>query len=679
MAGEVFTLFARLGIKDDEFNKGIKNASSKGKSLASGLKGAFKVGTAAIVGTAAAVAGLSKAFIGAAKDTADYGDRVDKMSQKIGISAEAYQKWDYVMQRAGGNVDSLKMGMKTLSQQAEKNSDSFQKLGISQEEVATLSKEDLFTKTIQGLSQMEEGTERTALATQLLGRAGADMGPLLNQGSEAIEEQMKIAEKYGMVMSDEAVRASAAWEDSITTLSMTTQGLKNRLMGEFLPSLTEVTDGLALVFAGDYSQGVDKISSGIENLTQRINEMLPKVLEIGGEIVMNLATSIVTNLPKLLDTALSVIMKLGEALINQAPLLLSSGLQIILSLAKSLTAALPTLLPTVVSIVLEIVNMLTDPSTLSGLLDAALQLVLALANGLIAALPQLVAALPQIITNIVTFLVNSIPQIIQAGIQLFMALVGALPEIITGIVNAIPQIIEGVITAVLGAIPQLIEAGIQLFVSLIEALPQIIEAIVQAVPLIINGLVSAFKNLFPRMVSIGLSLLKQVFNGIRKALSGIGEVISSVWASLKNGFSSIIDGAIQWGRDLIDNFVGGIMNMWNKLKSKVTGIADFFKNILGHSTPKEGPMAHDDRWMPDFMDNLIDGIDKKMPELQMAVNGIAGTMASDYSIDDYGYTTEGEDVQRFEFSFAEGNAPLLQIARLLFPYMQVVEKERGAY
>ena len=36
-----------------------------------------------------------------------------------------------------------KMGMKTLSQQAEKNSDAFQKLGISEEQVANLSKEDL--------------------------------------------------------------------------------------------------------------------------------------------------------------------------------------------------------------------------------------------------------------------------------------------------------------------------------------------------------------------------------------------------------------------------------------------------------------------------------------------------------------------------------------------------------
>ena len=322
MAGEVFTLFARLGIKDDEFNTGIKNASKKGKGLGDSLKKTFKVGAAAIGVATGAVVGISKAFVDSANKTADYGDKVDKMSQKIGISAEAYQKWDYVMQRAGGNVDSLKMGMKTLSQQAEKNSDSFQKLGISQKEVATLSKEDLFTKTVQGLSKMEEGTERTALATQLLGRAGADLGPLLNQGSEAIEEQMNIAEKYGMVMSDKAVKASADFKDSLTTLSMTADGLKNRLMGEFLPSLTEVTNGLSSIFAGDYSKGVEQIASGVQNLTSKFTEMMPKVLEIGGEIVLNLATSIVDNLPQLLNTGFAVVMKLGESIIAQLPIIL---------------------------------------------------------------------------------------------------------------------------------------------------------------------------------------------------------------------------------------------------------------------------------------------------------------------------------------------------------------------
>ena len=66
---------------------------------------------------------------------------------------------------------------------------------------------------------------------------------------------------------------------------------------------------------------------------------------------------------------------------------------------------------------------------------------------------MLIAALPEIINGIITFLLDSIPQIIETGIQLLTSLVAALPDIIMAIVEAIPKIIEGIITAVLNAIP----------------------------------------------------------------------------------------------------------------------------------------------------------------------------------------------------------------------------------
>ena len=207
----VFELFAKINVDSSGFESSVKKAGSVAKNALLGATGAIAVGTAL----------MGKQFVSAAKDTAAYGDNVDKMSQKIGISAESYQKWDYVMQRAGTSIDSMKMGMKTLSKQAESNSDAFQKLGISQEQVASMSQEELFEATVRGLAGMEEGTERAALASELLGRAGADMGPLLNQGTEAIDEQMEMAEKYGMVMPDSAVKASAAFEDSVTTMKMT--------------------------------------------------------------------------------------------------------------------------------------------------------------------------------------------------------------------------------------------------------------------------------------------------------------------------------------------------------------------------------------------------------------------------------------------------------------------------
>ena len=151
-----------------------------GKAIAGGIAKGLAVGAAA-VGTAAVT--MVTGLVNGARGVAEYGDNVDKMSQKIGISAQAYQQWDYVMSRAGTSIDTMKAGMKTLSTQAQNNAEAFSALGLSEEQVASMSSEELFTATIQGLASMEEGTERTALSSQLLGRACAYMAHLFKEGT----------------------------------------------------------------------------------------------------------------------------------------------------------------------------------------------------------------------------------------------------------------------------------------------------------------------------------------------------------------------------------------------------------------------------------------------------------------------------------------------------------------
>lgn len=391
---DLFDLVAKITLDSSEYEKGISNSQSSAKTWGSSLAKAGKVGIAAITATTAAVVAFGVGLTKSVNSVADYGDKVDKMSQKIGISTDAYQKWDYVMQRAGTNVDNLKMGMKTLSQQAEKGSDAFQKLGISQEEVAKLSQEDLFEKTVKGLADMEAGTERTVLATQLLGRAGADLAPLLNQGSEAIEEQMKIAEKYGMVMPEETVKASAAFKDSVTTMQMTMTGLKNRMMGEFLPAFTQVTDGLALLFTGDMS-GMDDIEAGLDGIIGKIDQMLPKVMEIGGKIVQTIAMSIIEDLPELTTSAVSILTEIVESITDNLPVITESATLILVSLVKGISESLPTLIPAMVEAVMMMVTTLIENVDL--LVDAATQLIGGLVQGLIQAIPIILENLPQIL------------------------------------------------------------------------------------------------------------------------------------------------------------------------------------------------------------------------------------------------------------------------------------------
>jgi phage-related minor tail protein len=384
-----------------------------GKKLAEGLATFGKAAGVAIAAVGAATLQASKKFVSAAKDVAEYGDEIDKMSQKLGISAESYQKWDFILEQNGANIESLKAPMKTLATQAQKNSDAFQKLGISQEEVAKLSQEELFERTIAGLQQMGESTERTALASQLLGKGATELGPLLNQTAEDTAALAEQAEKYGFIMSDEAVKASAAFDDSLNVLSKTAEGLKNRLMAEFLPALTQVTDGLALIFTGDMG-GLENIEKGINDLITKMSEKAPQIFEVASTIVTGLATAIINNLPALFTAAVELIMNLAEYIIQNLPLLLKTSMTIIVTLAEGIIKALPDLIPALVDVVLEITEYLTNPDTLVMLIEVGVTLLFAVLEGIFKALPQIIARLPQIINNIKNSFLTAIPTLINS-------------------------------------------------------------------------------------------------------------------------------------------------------------------------------------------------------------------------------------------------------------------------
>ena len=187
----VFEVFAKLSLDSSGYNSGLSKAKQKAQSVGNGLKKVGKVGAAAFGAVAAGATAYSAVVVKNVKATAKYGDNVDKMSQKMGITAKAYQEWDAIMKHCGTSIDSLKPSMKTLANAAQKNAEEFQKLGISQKEVKTLSQEELFKRTIEGLQKMEEGTERTATASKLLGRGATELGALLNTSAEDTEKMRK--------------------------------------------------------------------------------------------------------------------------------------------------------------------------------------------------------------------------------------------------------------------------------------------------------------------------------------------------------------------------------------------------------------------------------------------------------------------------------------------------------
>ena len=526
-----------------ELEKIIGNeAESAGKSggikLGNALGTGMKAAGATIAAAGAAVAGITSSFISASGAAAEYGDNIDKMSQKMGISAEAYQEWDAIMQHSGTSIEALKPSMKTLAQQAEKGSDAFQRLGISEEEVATLSQEDLFARVISGLQGMEEGTERTAITAQLLGKGATELGALLNTSAEETQAMRDRVHELGGVMSDEAVKAAAAYQDQLQDMQTAFSGLSRNLMSEFLPDMTNVMSGLTEIFVGNGDSGLALINEGISSMVTGITDKLPQITETGIKILESLASAILENLPKIASAGMEIVTDLAKYIIEALPTIVQTGMQIIVELALGIAQALPDLIPAALDAVLEFVNALLDNIDL--IIDAALQLIVGLAEGLINAIPKLIEKAPTIIAKLVTALIKMVPEIIKVGLELIVKLAASLISNIGKLLTAGAQIIKDLFAK--------LKDGTLTFKDIGK---YIIDGIKNGISNAWNNLVSWFKGLFGDLIQIAKDIL-----GIAspsKVFESIGE---NTVAGFDKGMEDFGVGAMEDVQNAMDEISG---------------------------------------------------------------------------------------------------------------------------
>ena len=524
---------------------------------------------------------------------ADYGDNIDKMSQKMGMSAEGYQEWDFIMQHCGTSMETMKASMKTLANAASTGSEAFDQLGISQEQIANMSQEELFNATIAALQNVEDETTRTYLAGQTLGRGATELGALLNTSAEDTEAMRQQVHDLGGVMSDDAVKAAAAYKDSLQNLQTSISGLKNNMSAELLPAVTQVMDGLTLIFSGgDMDAGMEMIGQGIDELAAKLEEILPKFLELGSQIIMKIAEVIIENLPTLIDSGMSIINELIAGIIEALPQLLEAGMQIITGLVDATLQNLPMLV------------------------QVALQMLLTLAQGITDQLPTLIPAIIDVVLQVVNTLIENLPMLIEGAIQLFLGIVTGLIQALPQIIAALPMLIDSIINALIDSIPLLIECGVELFLALIENLPAIIVAIVKAAPQIVQALVRGFLELAVRLKETGTKLMEKLKEGLTSMLS------------------NLVSAAKDLGKNIVDGIWNGISAGWDWLKEKVgglaTGLFDAAKSALGISSPSKkfrylGEMCV--AGFDDGIDDLMDG-----GSLGAAINNTLGTVAANIGI-----------------------------------------------
>lgn len=433
---EIFRLFGSILINDDEANKSLaktdKNAKGVASTLSSGIKTVGKWGAAIGTAVAGAAAGMAKM----ATSAAGTADNIDKMSQKIGISREAYQELDFALSQSGTDVDKLQNGMKTMSQQVEKNAKAFKDLGVSLTDSngKARSQEEIFYDTVRALQNMEEGTEKSTIAVQLFGKAGTELMPLLNAEAGSLDKMRQEAHDLGLVLDDELVDSGVSLTDTLDKMKRSLGAVMTQLGARLMPIVEKAANFVI--------SNIPKITKLVDSITPIVEQAFDEILPV----IMDMAEQI---LPQLIDVIMAILPPISRIFSALAPIIS----ELIKKLAPILVKIIDKLLPPLVDIIdaltpiLDVVLQLLDP--ILGLLDSLLD---PLAELLKAIAPILSVAL-----EIINSILKPIMPLIQGLAEMLGNVLGGAVESVAGYFSGWVETLKGVIEFLSGDF----ESGIQ--------------------------------------------------------------------------------------------------------------------------------------------------------------------------------------------------------------------------
>ena len=221
-----------------EFEKQVADLSSVSKQA-----------TLAFAGAAAGAAAVGVAIWETASAAAEAGDRIDKMSQRVGLSREKFQEWDYILAQNGGSIESLQMGIKSLTDKIdlaltgnESAIKSFGSLGISLDDLKGKTREQIFESVIKGLQGTTDEQKRAALGADLLSRAYIDLAPTLGQTAEQTEALRQRAHDLNLIVGDEAIDSGVKFGDTLDDLKKVVGQVAATIGTEFIPALTRLME-----------------------------------------------------------------------------------------------------------------------------------------------------------------------------------------------------------------------------------------------------------------------------------------------------------------------------------------------------------------------------------------------------------------------------------------------------
>ena len=541
-------------------------------------------------------AGVVSAGLGAVTYKAGaMADDLNTLSKQTGISTHELQMYAAMADLVDVPVETLAKSQSRLKKSMLGASEGgsqlkyFEQLGISVTDANGNLRDsnDVFQETIKALGQMENETERDAIAMAIFGKSANELNPLIEDAGATYEKVATI-----MAESQEELDKANEFNDAIDTIKLVflqaVQIVGTKIAGYLVPLMEKVVDVAANI--AEKIAGLDGgVLAKIMGISGALAGLSPVLIAIGKG--MQIFGGHLKDVAKFV-TKIPMLGKAFALLTNPVTLVVAALAGLGLAINK---VGFDNFVTTAENAITSFAEQL--PGIINTIVGKIVELAPVIFDGIVTAVQAIVALLPTLI-----------PTIVQGGIALFNGLVQAVAQIIPVLIQAVVTLIQTLVAALPTIIPTLLQGAIDLFMAFVDAIPVIVPQLISAVGQLIVALVQALPGLFTTLLTTVVGLFRgmwksitgvfagvgqwfqqkfsDAWQGVQKVFSGVGRFFSGVWKTITGVFSTIgtsvasaVSGAIRSGLNgalaTIENIINGGISMINGaigLINKIPGV-----------------------------------------------------------------------------------------------------------
>lgn len=298
-------LAVSLTMQTAAFQRGATIAEKRTEAM----RGRFAAATTSVkgLGTALGVTIGADVLYRITSSAFEMASSLQEAAEQVGVTVEGLQELRFAAEQTGVGTDKIEAAIKRLNRslgdlQLGKTAavDAFSTIGLSADDLRGKKPDEALRLIADALNKLPDASQRVAIGQQLMGRSFSDLLPLINGGSQALEQFAEASRRNGQISTEDAQKLDELadqWAEMKTQVGVATA----TFLADAIPALQAV------------GRALDATKKFFWDLGVVIRGMPSVVLQAMAEMVQGIQTWLGDRLSAIFDGAKRKIAEVKQA------------------------------------------------------------------------------------------------------------------------------------------------------------------------------------------------------------------------------------------------------------------------------------------------------------------------------------------------------------------------------